>query len=318
MDKPRFDLGPWPPLGYVGAPLDRAAMRRGDAAFIAAAERHPQAGAYAISGEMVVLARRGEHLDPLLAPAEAENLGRVFERVFVGLVDGAARSGVSLAHATAEALKARPDLLILDLRSIAMQGLAPEHLPALAAAKALLTWHATHSFCAKCGHETQSTEAGWRRDCPACGTHHFPRTDPCVIMLAIEGERCLLGRQARFPPGMWSALAGFVEPGETFEEAVRREMFEEAGVRIGRVAYYASQPWPFPMSVMIGFHAEAETTDLAIDRTELEGARWITREEAADMLLRRHAERMFAPPPVAIAYHLIRAFVEKGARIFGG
>jgi NAD+ diphosphatase len=316
MDKPRFDLGPWPPLGYVGATLDRAAERRGDAVFIAAAERHPHAGVYAISGEVVVLARRGEQLDPLLTPAEADDLGRIFERVFLGHAGGAARTGVSLAHATAEALKARGDLLILDLRSIAMQGLASEHLPALAAAKALLTWHATHRFCAKCGAETKSAEAGWRRDCAACGAHHFPRTDPCVIMLAIDGERCLLGRQSRFPPGMWSCLAGFVEPGETFEQAVRREMFEEAGIKTGRVAYYASQPWPFPMSVMIGFHTEAETTDLNIDRNELEGARWISRAEVGDMLLRRHAERMFTPPPVAIAHHLIRAFIEKGAKIF--
>lgn len=317
MDKPRFDLGPWPPLGYVGASLDRASERRGDAAFVAAAERHRNAGVYAISGEVVVLARRGDKLDPLLSPKEAESLGPAFERVLVGLAEGAARTGISLAQATAEALKTRGDLLILDLRSIAMQGLAPEHLPGLATAKALLTWHATHRFCAKCGHESKSAEAGWRRDCPACGAHHFPRTDPCVIMLAIDGERCLLGRQSRFPPGMWSCLAGFVEPGETFEEAVRREMFEEAGIKTGRVSYYASQPWPFPMSVMIGFHAEAETTDLHIDRNELEGARWIGRAEVAEMLSRRHSEQIFTPPPVAIAHHLIRAFIEKGAKIFG-
>lgn len=317
MNGPRFDLGAWPPLGYVGSALDRAAERRGDAAFVAAAERHRDAGVYAISGEVVVLARRGEKLDPLLSFEEARRLGPIFERVLVGIADGAAHTGVSLAQATAEALKTRGDLLILDLRSIAMQGLAPEHLPRLATAKALLTWHETHRFCAKCGHESKSAEAGWRRDCPACGAHHFPRTDPCVIMLAIDGERCLLGRQSRFPPGMWSCLAGFVEPGETFEEAVRREMFEEAGIRTGRVSYYASQPWPFPMSVMIGFHAEAETTDLHIDMNELEGARWIERAEIAEMLLRRHHEQIFTPPPVAIAHHLIRAFVEKGAKVFG-
>src|SRR5271154_3142586 len=134
MNGPRFDLGVWPPLGYVGSSLDRAAERRGDAAFVEAAERHRGAGVYAISGEVVVLARRGEKLDPLLSPKEAESLGPIFERVFVGLAEGAARTGVSLAQATAEGLKARGDLLILDLRSIAMQGLAPEHLPGLATA----------------------------------------------------------------------------------------------------------------------------------------------------------------------------------------
>jgi len=317
MEKRHFDLGPWPPLGYVGSVLDRAAERRGDATFVAAAEGHRDAGIYAVSGEVVVLARRGENLDPLFSPEEARGLGPAQERVFVGLAEGAARTGISLARETTEALKARGDLLVLDLRSIAMQGLAPAHLPALAAAKAMLTWHATHRFCAKCGAETKAAEAGWRRDCPACGANHFPRTDPCVIMLAVDGERCLLGRQSRFPPGMWSCLAGFVEPGETFEEAVRREMFEEAGISTGRVAYFASQPWPFPMSVMIGFHAEAETTELHIDQNELEGARWISRAEVTDMLLRRHAERIFTPPPVAIAHHLIRAFIEKGAKIFG-
>ena len=314
---PPFDLGPWPPLGYVGAPLDRVSERRSDAAFIASLESHPDAGLYAISGEVVVLARRGEELDPLLSPREAETLGRIHERVFVGHANGAARSGVSLDHTTAEALKARLDLLILDLRSMAMQGLAPEHLPGLATAKALLGWHATHGFCAKCGAATKSAEAGWRRDCPACGAHHFPRTDPCVIMLAIDGERCLLGRQSRFPPGMWSCLAGFVEPGETFEEAVRREMLEEAGIQTGRVSYFASQPWPFPMSAMIGFHAEATTTKLEIDRNELEGARWVERSELVEMLLRRHPEGAFTPPPLAIAYHLIRAFAEKGGKFFG-
>jgi len=316
MNKPAFDLGSWPPLGYVGSALDRAAERRGERAFIEAAERHRGAGVYVVSGEVVVLARRGEILDPMFSPREAESLGRPIDRVFIGLVDGAARSGISLARETTEALKARGDLLILDLRSIAIQGLAPEHLPALAAAKALLTWHSTHRFCAKCGAETTNAEAGWRRDCPACGAHHFPRTDPCVIMLAVDGERCLLGRQSRFPPGMWSCLAGFVEPGETFEEAVRREMFEEAGIRTGRVIYYASQPWPFPMSVMIGFHAEAESTELKIDENELEGARWVSRPEVSEMLLRRHPDKIFAPPPVAIAHHLIRAFVERGGAVF--
>src|SRR5947207_394036 len=296
MNRSPFDLGPWPPLGYVGSALDRAAERRGDAAFIESAERHGGAGVYAISGEVVVLARRGDSLDPLLSPEEAHGLGPLLERVFVGLVDGAARTGISLAREMTEVLKARGDLLILDLRSIAIQGLAPEHLPGLAAAKALLTWHATHRFCAKCGHDTKSAEAGWRRECPPCGTHHFPRTDPCVIMLAIDGERCLLGRQSRFPPGMWSCLAGFVEPGETFEEAVRREMFEEAGIKTGRVSYYASQPWPFPMSVMIGFHTEAKTTDLTIDMNELEGERWVERAEVSEIRRCRHPEPIYVLP----------------------
>jgi NAD+ diphosphatase len=134
-------------------------------------------------------------------------------------------------------------------------------------------------------------------------------------MLAIDGERCLLGRSARFPGSMWSCLAGFVEPGESIEEAVRRETLEEAGVASGRVRYYASQPWPFPMSLMIGCFAEATGTALKIDRAELEDGRWFLRAEAALMLARKHPDGLFTPPPIAIAHHLIRAYVERGADV---
>jgi NAD+ diphosphatase len=195
-----------------------------------------------------------------------------------------------------------------------VQGLvAPEHLPPLAEAKAMLAWHARHRFCANCGAPTDPIEGGWKRECPACKAEHFPRTDPVVIMLAVEGERCLLGRSARFASAMWSCLAGFVEPGENIEEAVRREVHEEAGIACGRVAYFASQPWPFPMSLMIGAHAEALTTDIKVDRAELEGARWFERDEVALMLLRRHPDGLGTPPPVAIAHHIIRAWVEGDA-----
>jgi NAD+ diphosphatase len=187
---------------------------------------------------------------------------------------------------------------------------APEHLPPLAEAKAMLHWHARHRFCANCGAATNVVCGGWKRECPACATEHFPRTDPVVIMLTVAGDRCLLGRSGRFAKAMYSCLAGFVEPGETIEEAVRRETLEETGIRCGRVAYFRSQPWPFPMSLMIGCHAEALSTDIVVDRTELEDARWFTREEAALMLMRRHPDGLGTPPPVAIAHHIIRAWVE--------
>ena len=234
------------------------------------------------------------------------------------MLDGAARFGTGISQASAEALKQRNDLFVIDLRSIAIQGLVtPEHLPPLAEAKAMLHWHARHRFCSNCGAPSTLTEAGWRRDCPACKATHFPRTDPVVIMLAIDGERCLLGRQTRFVKGMWSCLAGFVEPGETIEEAVRRETREEAGITCGRVRYFATQPWPFPMSLMIGCHAEALTKDITVDRSELEDARWFDREEAALMLLRRHPVKLGTPPAVAVAYHIIRAFVEEGEAVLG-
>jgi NAD+ diphosphatase len=313
---PRPDLGPHPRLGYTASPIERASERRTDAAFLQELAADERAGAYAIAGEMVVLKAGGELHDPLFAAAEAAALGTPAETVFLGLLDGAGRFGIGLDPALAETLKSKEQFVVTDLRSIAVQGLvAQDHLPPLAEAKALLHWHARHRFCANCGAATRAVDGGWRRECPSCRTQHFPRTDPVVIMLAIDGERCLLGRQSRFVPGMWSCLAGFVEPGETVEEAVRRETREEAGILCGRVRYFATQPWPFPMSLMIGCHAQAVSSDLVIDRSELENARWFEREEVALMLLRRHPERFGTPPPVAIAYHIIRAWVENGDRV---
>jgi len=307
------DLGPRSPLGYTASTIARAAERRTDAGFITALEQDGTARAYAIGGELVVLKKTADGLDPLFTPAEARILAAPAETVFLGCANGGGRFGISLDPAGVQALKTRADLHVSDLRSIAVQGLAAvDHLAAMAEAKALLHWHARHRFCANCGQPTKLVQGGWRRDCLACKAEHFPRTDPVVIMLATAGERCLLGRQSRFAPGMWSCLAGFVEPGETIEHAVRREIQEEAGIRCGRVAYFASQPWPFPMSLMIGCHADAVSFDITVDRTELEDARWFTREETAIMLLRRHPQGLTTPPPVAIAHHIIRAWIDPG------
>ena len=157
---------------------------------------------------------------------------------------------------------------------------------------------------------TRIVNGGWRRDCPQCKAEHFPRTDPVVIMLASSGEHCLLGRSPRFVPTMWSCLAGFIEPGESMEDAVRRETREEAGITCGRVAYFATQPWPFPTSLMIGCHAEALTHEIVVDREELEGARWFSKDEVESMLMRKHPQGLTTPPPVAIAHHIIRAWLE--------
>jgi NAD+ diphosphatase len=311
---PRPDLGPRPQLGYTASLLDRAAHRRGEAAALAADRR---AGAYVVGGELVITRKREHGGDPLFGLGEAHALAPARESVLLGFLDGVPRFGLGIGKEAAEALKARDDFLVTDLRSIAVQGLvAPEHLPPLAEAKALLAWHSRHRFCSNCGAPTDLVEAGWKRECAACKTEHFPRTDPVVIMLAVRGDRCLLGRSARFASAMWSCLAGFVEPGENIEEAVRREVCEEAGIVCGRVAYFASQPWPFPMSLMIGCHAEALTDDITVDSAELEGARWFDRDEVALMLLRRHPDGLGTPPPVAIAHHIIRAWVEGEARGF--
>lgn len=315
---PRHDLGPPPRLGYAGSLIARAAERRCDGEFLTTCESDARAGAYAIGGELIVCRKTETGIDPVFAPAEARALAASVETIFLGLVGEAGRFGIGLDPAATASLKERPDLVVTDLRSIAVQGLvAPEHLAPLAEAKAMLHWHARHRFCANCGTATEVIEAGWRRDCPACRAQHFPRTDPVVIMLTVDGERCLLGRQSRFPPGMWSCLAGFCEPGESIEEAVRRETEEEAGIRCGTVRYFASQPWPFPMSLMIGCHAQALSTEITVDRAELEDARWFDREEAALLLTRRHPDGLTSPPPMAIAHHIIRAFCEEGPGVLG-
>ena len=312
----RPDLGPRPQLGYTASLIDRAADRRSDAAALAKLAHDPRAAGYAVGGEMVVMKARGEAVEPLFSPAEASALGAVRETIFLGLLGEAPRFGFGLDAKAVEPLKARNDLKITDLRTIAVRGLVgAEHLPPLAEAKALIGWHARHRFCPNCGAATQVVQGGWRRDCPSCQAEHFPRTDPVVIMLAIRGDRCVLGRSPRFAATMWSALAGFAEPGETIEEAVRREVLEEAGIRCGEVKYFRSQPWPFPSSLMIGCHAEALSDEIVIDRSEIEDARWFDRAELAQMLGRRHPAGLTTPPPVAIAHHLIRSFVEDGCQV---
>jgi NAD+ diphosphatase len=307
----RPDLGPRPRLGYAGSRIERAADRRADAAALAALDNDPLSRSYLIGGEVVALKKASSGHDPLFEAAEMRSLGEPAEVVFIGLLDGAARFAASLAPSAIALLQARSDIDLVDLRSIAVRGLlAGDHLSALAEGKALFNWHARHRFCPNCGAATQLVEGGWRRDCPSCRALHFPRTDPVVIMLAIAGERCVLGRSHRFQSGMWSCLAGFVEPGETIEEAVRRETREEAGIICGRVAYFASQPWPFPMSLMIGCHAQARSREIVIDRAELDDARWFDRDEVALMLLRQHPGGFTAPPPIAIAHHILRAWVE--------
>ena len=314
---PRPDLGPKPLLGYTASTLARVAERRSDETFLAVCAAHAKAGTFAIGGELVVMRRTANGPDPLFRADEARTLAPVAETVFLGLAGEAGRFGIALDPEATKGLKGRPDLVVTDLRSIAVQGLVrPDHLAPLAEAKALLAWHARHRFCANCGAPTRISQAGWKRECPSCKVEHFPRTDPVVIMLAVSGDRCLLGRAGRFVANMWSCLAGFVEPGESIEEAARRETLEEAGISCGRVKYYASQPWPFPMSLMIGCHAQATSTDITVDREELEDARWFTRDEVALMFKGEHPEGISIPPPIAIAHHIIRAWVEEGDGVF--
>jgi len=296
--------------------MQRADFHRGDEAALAAMAASDRARCYVTVGERAVLRKRGAEFDPLFSPAEAAALGSARDTVFLGLMDEAPRFGVGLDAQVLEPLHARDDLKLIDLRTIAVQAIvAVEHVPPLAEAKAVLGWHARHGFCPNCGAATQLAQGGWRRDCPSCKAEHFPRTDPVVIMLAVAGERCVLGRSPRFPKTMWSCLAGFAEPGESIEEAVRREVEEEVGLGCARVKYFASQPWPFPSSLMIGCYAEALTQTIVIDRSEIEEARWFDRDELKLMLANRHPQGLSTPPPIAIAHHIVRAFVEKGGDV---
>ncbi len=191
-----------------------------------------------------------------------------------------------------------------ELRGV-MTRLTPRDAELVATARAILGWHESHGFCAKCGAATLVGQAGWQRDCPACGAHHFPRTDPVVIMLITHGNSVLLGRSPGWPEGMYSLLAGFVEPGETIEAAVRREVFEEAGITVAEVGYLASQPWPFPSSLMLGCSGRATGHQITIDPTEIEEALWVSREELMEVFAGNHTGIKPARKG-AIAHFLLR------------
>ena len=252
-------------------------------------------------------------LNPLLTPEGTLDWGTLgdaepdSELVFLGLRDGKGCFAEVASKLIGSVAPANPRLWA------AMSALDPEELATYGAARSLVDWHARHRFCARCGAPTRLAKGGWQRNCTndACKGEHFPRVDPVTIMLVEHSGRLLLGRQPRFPPRRFSALAGFVEPGESIEEAVAREVHEEAGVRGTSGSYVASQPWPFPSSLMMGCYAVAEDDALTIDTTELEEADWFTREEIAAAMAGDENGRFLAPPPQAIAHNLLKWWLER-------
>ncbi len=294
-------------MGFAGNILDRQSENRSDDAALRALE-DPNARLLLLGGGRAVLKVQGDAFDGLFSREEAKSFGAAEDQA---ILLGFSPHGPMLAASISVDPEALPETIkAIDYRSINMQGvLDPETLGALAQGAGLLAWHASHRFCSKCGHPSEMRAGGYKRLCTACEAEHFPRTDPVAIMLTVMRDKCILGRSKHFAPGMYSALAGFIEPGETIENAVRRETLEEAGIRLGRVVYHASQPWPFPYSLMIGCYGEALDENINADLEELEDCRWFSRDEVLTMLNKTHPTH-FVPPSGAIAYHLIRDWAE--------
>jgi NAD+ diphosphatase len=305
---------------FAGNPLDRASERRGDADWLADRLNDLDSLAIALwNGAPLVepapktaenpQAGTGVRLAYFSAPLARDVAGGGEHLLFLGLWQDVAVFAVDFDGPSDPSEGPLRGLgRFEDLRGLASRLTAPEAAIA-ATAKGVFEWRRRHRHCSACGQPSDVVEGGWRRLCPACKTEHFPRTDPVVIMLPVQGERCLLGRQAAWPKGMWSALAGFLEPGESIEEACARELKEEADLNALSVAYHSSQPWPYPSSLMIGLIAEVAEGDATPDQTELEAVRWFTRTEVAQLLV-GGIEGAFAPPSIAIAHTLIRAWAE--------
>jgi NAD+ diphosphatase len=295
-------------VGFAGNTIDRQSENRADDS-VEKALANPRARLLLMHGGRLYLKLSDGSVDPWFNTIESQPLKASLEH---GVLLGFSDNGPVLAVPAGVEPEQLPETIkAIDYRSVYMQGLIDEAAAgALAQGAALLAWHVSHRFCSKCGTESGMRAGGYKRHCPACGTEHFPRTDPVAIMLTVTPEKCLLGRGRHFAPGMYSALAGFIEPGETIEAAVRRETLEEAGIRLGRVVYHASQPWPFPYSLMIGCFGEPLNEDIQADLNELEDCRWFFRDEVRSMLVREHPVNLVTPPKGAIAHHLIRAWVD--------
>ncbi len=307
---------PQNPNTFANNPLDRASANRLDEAWLAGKLQ---------DAESMIVPLWG--LKPMVLPPEKEGgladigwlrsgmmatlLGQNPIIVLLGLdAQDRARFAVDISHMADPANEGPLAGFgeFAELREIAAS-LHEEDAAMLAQAKSMIDWHRRHTYCANCGARTELAEAGYKRECKECKSEHFPRTDPVVISLVVKGDRCLLGRGPHFPEKMFSALAGFVEPGESIEEAVAREIKEEVGIDVGIVHYHSTQPWPYPSSLMIGCIAEAETEEIVVDKTEIAEAQWFTRDELK-AALNGNAERLWVPPRFAIAHQLVKTWAE--------
>ena len=299
---------------FSGNPLNRASERRGDVAWLEGLQKAPDTLCLPLwNGQPLTETTADGKIQLAYVPGGMSNeLAGGWERLlFMGLWKDTAVFAVDMEGAPDPTDGPLHGLgKFADLRQVAM-ALVPAEAAIAATAKGMFEWRRKHRFCASCGEPSQVSDGGWKRTCPACRTEHFPRTDPVVIMLPVKGDKCLMGRQAIWPKGMFSALAGFLEPGESIEEACAREVMEEAGLTATSVRYHSTQPWPYPNSLMIGLIAEVDSEDARPDQTELEAVRWFTREEARQLIAGGY-DGCFAPPAMAIAHQLIKSWAEEG------
>ena len=277
-------------MAFVSSPLDRVAKHRSDDSWLSNQMASQNAKFIQMFGDGV---RMAADKPVLTRPQGPHNF------IFLGLDDNNTPWFAFSANTEGEMQALRPLMM--------SHTVAQEKLSIMAQARSLLHWHEKHGFCANCGQKTEMSDAGYRRHCPSCKTDHFPRTDPVVIMAVRCGDKILLGRQKAWAPGMYSAVAGFMEPGETLEQAVAREVKEETGITVGKVQYVASQPWPFPSSLMVGCVAEATSETISLDDKELEAARWFSFADVRLMLEGKHPEGIHASHPWAIAHYVISA-----------
>ena len=299
-----------PPHTFAGNPLDRGDVERRDAAWLESRAENPSSRFLPLWRlEVPVTSAAGTAL-AWLSATELKRLNLDTKPIFLGLRDRVAHFAVDVSATDDPLARLGRDGAIeyAEARQAAAL-LSADEAGILAQARAQIDWHARHGFCSVCGQATEPARGGQQRACSACGAQHFPRTDPVVIVVVTDGDRCLLGqshgRLAR--AGRYSALAGFMDQAETIEEAVRREVREEAGIEVGEVRYHSSQPWPFPSSLMIGCHGTALTTEIRRDDEEMIDVRWFARD-AVRLALEERNPDLALPGPIAIAHHLIKAW----------
>jgi NAD+ diphosphatase len=299
---------------FSGNPLDRGETQRRDEEWISKTAQDPNSRFLPMWGPKVLITEHSDHSVHGLGWLTMQDLkqaGINSTVMLLGMLDGTAYYAVDLSQqeTAGEQLQGLNGYYFEDARNAAEQLLTGPDAGILAQGRAQINWHNRHGFCSVCGHETDVQRGGQKRVCPACKAEHFPRVDPVIICLVTDGEQCLLGqsrgRLARM--NRYSALAGFVDQGESIEEAVAREIMEEAGLQVRNVRYHSSQPWPFPSSLMMGCHAEAATTEINMDPEEMTDVKWFGRQEVLQALAGEN-ENLLLPGPVAIAHHLIKTW----------